>query len=133
MTTIEPEMPKRGLHINGGRPRTSDRAVLDGIFWWMRSGCPWPELPAEYPSRHVCARYYREWRASGLLLKVLRALADDLEFRAGVNYRDPMLPVPDTARGRSSWIWQTVLLLRSPEALAILSEGDEDDRDEVGF
>jgi transposase len=31
-----------------GIPRVDDRRVLNGIFWVLRSGAPWRELPVVY-------------------------------------------------------------------------------------
>ena len=34
----------------GGRPRTTDlRAVVDAIFYLLRTGCRWRLLPREFP------------------------------------------------------------------------------------
>ena len=31
-----------------GVPRVNDRRVLNGIFWVLRSGAPWRDLPQEF-------------------------------------------------------------------------------------
>jgi transposase len=31
-----------------GVPRVNDRRVLDGIFWVLRSGAPWRDLPERF-------------------------------------------------------------------------------------
>ena len=31
-----------------GVPRVDDRRVLNGIFWVLRSGAPWRDLPKSY-------------------------------------------------------------------------------------
>ena len=37
---------------SGGRPRTTDlRAVLNAIFYLLRTGCQWRLLPREFPRR----------------------------------------------------------------------------------
>lgn len=41
---IEPLLPKKPL----GVPRVDDRRVLNGIFWVLRSGAPWRDLPERY-------------------------------------------------------------------------------------
>src|SRR3954452_5083091 len=39
----------------GGRPRTTDlRAVLNAIFYLLRTGCQWRLLPREYPCGAPC-------------------------------------------------------------------------------
>jgi len=37
---IEPLLPKEQPKPNGGRPRVPDRAVLGGIVFVLRTGCP---------------------------------------------------------------------------------------------
>lgn len=50
---VEPLLPKRRLHRNGGRPWVDDRAVLTGILFVLRSGIPWR---CTAPSLHLgCA------------------------------------------------------------------------------
>jgi transposase len=33
-----------------GVPLVNDRRVLNGIFWVLRSGAPWRDLPESYPT-----------------------------------------------------------------------------------
>jgi transposase len=37
-----------------GIPRVDDRRVLNGIFWVLRSGAPWRDLPEPYGTRTTC-------------------------------------------------------------------------------
>jgi len=41
---IEPLLPNKPR----GVPRVDDRRVLNGIFWVLRSGAPWRDLPERY-------------------------------------------------------------------------------------
>ncbi len=34
-----------------GVPRVDDRRILNGIFWVLRSGAPWADLPERYGPR----------------------------------------------------------------------------------
>ena len=36
-----------------GVPRVDDRRVLNGIFWVLRSGAPWRDLPVYYGPRTI--------------------------------------------------------------------------------
>lgn len=52
----------------GGRPRkTSMRAVLDAIFYILRTGCQWEFLPTEFPPKSTVWGYFDEWRKNGTL------------------------------------------------------------------
>ena len=46
-TAIKPNKPR-------GVRRVNDRRVLSGIFWVLRSGAPWRDLPETYgPPHHL--------------------------------------------------------------------------------
>jgi len=56
---IRPFLPNKPRGI----PRVDDRRVLNGIFWVLRSGAPWRDLPKTYGPRTTC--YNRFVRAAG--------------------------------------------------------------------
>lgn len=58
-----------------GRPPRNHRRVLDGIFWLMRTGAPWRDLPAEFGDWNAVWRQFRRWADSGIWDVVLEALA----------------------------------------------------------
>jgi len=43
-TAIKPMLPNKPRGVR----RVNDRRVLNGIFWVLRSGAPWLDLPATY-------------------------------------------------------------------------------------
>jgi transposase len=43
-TAIKPMLPNKPRGVR----RVNDRRVLNGIFWVLRSGAPWRDLPATY-------------------------------------------------------------------------------------
>ena len=92
---IEPLIPQRTRRFrHPGRKRLSDRAVLTGIVFVLKTGIPWEDLPQEMGcgSGMTCWRRLREWQKAGvwdqiheLLLDKLRE-ADQLDFdRAAVD------------------------------------------------
>src|ERR671927_1684323 len=66
---VEPLIPPRKPAVHGrtGRPRTSDRDVLEGIAFVLSTGIGWTKLPAElgYGSGWTCWRRMREWAHAG--------------------------------------------------------------------
>lgn len=51
----------------GGQPRTTDlRAVLNAIFYLLRTGCQWRLLPREYPVWSLCITTSAPGRTKGL-------------------------------------------------------------------
>jgi transposase len=71
-TTIEPLLPEEPPKPKRGRPRVPGRAVLGGIIFILRTGCPWRLLPKELGCgsgvtcwRRIATRY--EKRAANYL------------------------------------------------------------------
>jgi len=62
-----------------GRPPRSCREVLNGIFWKLRTGASWDDLPTEYPSHQTCYRYSSSGSKDGTLDRTLRLLNTDLK------------------------------------------------------
>ena len=49
-TAIKPMLPNKPRGVR----RVNDRRVLNGIFWVLRSGAPWRDLPENYGPRTTC-------------------------------------------------------------------------------
>jgi len=61
-----------------GRPtERSNRQMMDGIVWILRTGAPWRDLPAEFgPWQSVYTRF-RRWKEKGIWGNVFEALSLD--------------------------------------------------------
>lgn len=57
-----------------GRPPRDHRKVLDGVFWLMRTGAPWRDLPEEFGDWNAVFRQFRRWADSGLWDVILEVL-----------------------------------------------------------
>lgn len=84
---LQPFIPPPAPPGSRGRPPIDERAVLNGVFWKLRTASPWYDMPPCYPSHQTCYRRYRRWRHTGLLDDILRALADDLRRRGDLDIR----------------------------------------------
>ena len=127
-----PEPPRRA--DGRGRPWRSQRDVLNGVLWILRSGARWKDLPAHFPPYQTCHRRYQGWVRSGALRDVLETLAEDLRAAGQTDLSEcyvdgtfivakkggsPWVP-PSGARARSSWQWQTLLVFLSPSTQRVL-------------
>lgn len=73
--------------VGGGRHRDTDlRAVVNGILYWLRSGCSWRMLPKDFPPWSTVHHYYRRWRKDGTVTRIHDALRRAVRVQAG---RDP--------------------------------------------
>src|SRR4051812_50158523 len=66
---VEPLLPPRKPAVHGrtGRPRTSDRDVLEGIVFVLSTGIGWAKLPRElgYGSGWACWGGLPQWGRAG--------------------------------------------------------------------
>jgi transposase len=69
-TAIKPMLPNKPR----GVPRVSDRRVLNGIFWVLRSGAPWRDLPQEFGPYTTCYNRFVRWRRAGVWGRIMSAL-----------------------------------------------------------
>jgi transposase len=58
-----------------GVPRVNDRRVLNGIFWVLRSGGPWRDLPENFGPYTTCNSRFVRWRRAGVWFRIMNALA----------------------------------------------------------
>jgi len=58
-----------------GIPRVDDRRILNGIFWVLRSGAPWRDLPENYGPHTTCYNRFVRWRRAGIWDRIMEALA----------------------------------------------------------
>ncbi|WP_157134739.1 IS5 family transposase [Sphingomonas sp. PAMC 26605] len=67
---IEPLLPNKPR----GVARVDDRRVLNGIFWVLRSGAPWRDLPERYGPRTTCYNRFSRWRKAGVWDRLMDAI-----------------------------------------------------------
>ena len=67
---IQPLLPNKPR----GVPRVDDRRVLNGIFWVLRSGAPWRDLPDRYGPRTTFYNRFVRWRRSGVWDRLMDAI-----------------------------------------------------------
>jgi transposase len=70
-TAIKPMLPNKSRGVR----RVNDRRVLNGIFWVLRSGAPWRDLPETYGPRTTCYNRFVRWRQAGVRDQIMDALA----------------------------------------------------------
>src|SRR5260370_38439991 len=58
-----------------GVPRMDGRRVLNGIFWVLRSGAPWRDLPKTYGPHTTWYNRFVRWRRAGIWDRIMNGLA----------------------------------------------------------
>jgi transposase len=57
-----------------GRPPKSHREILNAILWILHTGAQWRDLPERYPNWKTVHHRFTEWRACGLIGRLLKRL-----------------------------------------------------------
>src|ERR1700720_4491747 len=89
LDSLIPE-PERGKDRRG-RPWKSRRSVLNGVLWVLRTGAPWADLPDRYPSFQTCHRRFQQWVRSGVMTRIMTALAHELSARGAIDVREAFI------------------------------------------
>ena len=70
-SVIEPLLPNKPR----GVPRVDDRRVLNGIYWRLRTGSPWSEIPERYGPYTTCYNRFVRWRKAGVWDRLFSAVS----------------------------------------------------------
>ena len=68
---IEPLLPNKPR----GVPRSDDRKVLNGIYWRLRTGSPWAEIPERYGPSTTCYNRFVRWARIGVWDRIFEAIS----------------------------------------------------------
>jgi putative transposase len=102
---LKKHLPKKRNNNSkrGGRPRVSDRAVANAMWYVLWTGCQWKALHREWfgVSSSVVHERFQRWRRMGIFEKLMKSMA---EYYA-------------KASGGISWKWQAMDSKNSPAPL----------------
>ncbi len=68
---IEPLLPKKKQTCP---PRWRKRQILDAVFYQLKNGCNWADLPKDLPPYSRVFWHYKQWRARGVLDEILNTI-----------------------------------------------------------
>ena len=69
-SVIEPLLP---MDRRGPKPQ-NNRRVLNGIFWVLRAGAPWRDLPERYGPYTTAYNRFNRWRKDGIWDRLMDAI-----------------------------------------------------------
>ena len=72
---IQPILPNKSR----GVPRVDDRRVLNGIFWVLRSGAPWRDMPERYGPYTTAYNRFSRWRKAGVWDRLMDEITKSYE------------------------------------------------------
>jgi len=72
------------------RPRNwKKREILDGIFYQLKKGCNWEDLPSYLPPYSTVYWYYQQWRSQGVIEELMRVLHSQVREQVKKNRSFP--------------------------------------------
>lgn len=69
-SVVEPLLP---MDRRGPKPK-KNRKVLNGIFWVLRTGAPWRDLPERYGPYTTAYNRFNRWRKAGIWDRLMDAV-----------------------------------------------------------
>ncbi len=78
---VEPLLPTPSRR--GRRRRVNRRAVIDAIFYLLRTGCQWRQLPREFPAWNTVYWYFRSWQRTGVWVLLQREIYRLIRIHSG--------------------------------------------------
>jgi len=63
----------------GGNAKDT-RAFIDAVFWILRTGAPWRDLPPDYGHWNTVQRRFCRWRDKGIWESILESLINEPDF-----------------------------------------------------
>ena len=69
-SVIEPLLPTKR---RGVKPK-KNRGVLNGIFWVLRTGAPWRDMPERYGPYTTAYNPFNRWRKAGVWDRLMNAI-----------------------------------------------------------
>ena len=75
---MRPHLP--GEAGKRGRPAQDNHRFLDAVFWILRTGASWRDLPPDYGDWKNTHRRFCRWRDRGVSEQLLDTVIDDPDF-----------------------------------------------------
>ena len=68
-----------------GRPPVDPRDMIDAIFWRLRTGSPWRDLPEEFGPWKTVYNHFDKWNSDGILDQVQHRLLQNIVKDNGID------------------------------------------------
>ena len=78
---FKPYIPEEQESSSRGRPPKDSRTMLNGIFWILRSGAAWRDLPERYGPWQTVYKRFVKWSKAGIFEKIFQDLAADADMQ----------------------------------------------------
>ena len=75
---LEPHLP--GKVSDAGASAKDNRLFLEAVFWRVRTGSPWRDLPPTLGNWNSQFRRFRRWAQSGVFESLFNAMSEDVDL-----------------------------------------------------
>ncbi len=83
-TDVEPLFePFKRVHP-GGSPSLPFRAILDGIFFMLKTGCQWSMITEKYGSKSTIHEHFQKWVRAGVFHHMHRMNVEEYDELKGI-------------------------------------------------
>ena len=69
-----------------GRQVEEPRRLLNGVFWILRTGAPWRDLPERYGAWQTVYHRFNRWRQQGVIDRMLERLQLQLDEQGYIDW-----------------------------------------------
>lgn len=99
---LKKQLPKPSKQKTRGRPRVDNRAVMNGIWYVLWTGCQWKAVHRDWfgVSSSVLHERFQSWRRRGVFAKIMTLMAQFYARKRGIH-----------------WVWQAIDSKSSPAPL----------------
>ncbi len=66
-------------------PNSTQREILNGIFYQLKNGGNWADLPKDLPPYSTVYWHYKQWRSQGVLEELMRVLRSQVRLQVKKN------------------------------------------------
>ena len=75
---LEPYLP--GKVSDAGVTAKNNRMFLEAVFWRVRTGSPWRDLPPAFGHWNSQFRRFRRWAKAGVFESLFKAMSGDVDL-----------------------------------------------------
>ena len=72
---LEPHLPRKASDV--GATAKDNRLFLEAVFWRVRTGSPWRDLPPAFGNWNSQFRRFRRWANAGVFERLFNAISGD--------------------------------------------------------
>jgi len=83
---VEPLLVPFRRKKSGGSPPVDFRRLLNGMFYLLKTGCQWSQIPAGYGSKSTVHEHFQKWVQAGVFAEIFRLQAEEYQTLHGIEW-----------------------------------------------